>query len=80
MSNWKPISEAPKNQIIIVAKFGHYIGTWDFIHAAYWADGWALPFNSYRDDVGTPFLGKDEQPTHYMELPKTPIEEGKNGR
>jgi hypothetical protein len=29
---------------------------------------WFLPFDSERDENGTPFLPDDELPTHWMEL------------
>jgi len=45
----------------------------EWIQVAYLCEGlWFLPFDSERDENGTPYLGEDDKPTHYQELPADP--------
>lgn len=74
---WQLIETAPKDRLIIVGKLDRTLtgchfafDIWAHIHCAYWADGYALPFDSERGEDSTPFLNEDEQPTHWMEIPK----------
>jgi hypothetical protein len=67
---WQPIETALKDGdiILVMRKVGFSL---EYIHASYWCgNGWYLPFDSERDSDGTPLLGENEQPTHWMLLPK----------
>lgn len=69
---WKLIETAPKDDgIILIARQGCIPDIWEYVHASYWSvSNWYLPFDSQRFEEGTPFLGEDEQPTHWAPLPK----------
>lgn len=74
MTEWQPIETAPipTEGLIIIAKFNPPLEIPEWLHASYWADGWALPFDSERDENGTPFLDDEDKPTHWLPLPKFP--------
>ena len=67
---WRPIATALRDgDIILVTRVVDF--SLEYIHASYWCgNGWYLPFDSERDIGGTPLLGENEQPTHWMPLPK----------
>lgn len=70
---WMPIDEdTPKDGRLL--NIGKWTGVnFEWIHAAFLiGDEWHLPFDSERDENGTPVLSQDEQPTHYKELSPEP--------
>lgn len=71
--NWKPIETAPKDgELVVIAKLNLILAIVEWGHLSYWCEDWFLPFDSDADESGQPFLGEDEQPTHWMPLPQPP--------
>ena len=62
--DWKPIESVPKEDLVLLGRLENGILAWS--QPGYWADGWALPFDSERGEDCTPFLGDEEQPTHWL--------------
>lgn len=71
MSEWQPISTAPNDELIFIGKYNGVV--FEYIQASFCMGGdWHLPFDSERDDKGTPILASREQPTHWCLIPDNP--------
>ncbi len=71
LNPWHPIElERLKDGRLV--NIGKWTGVnFEWVHVAFLiGDEWHLPFDSERDENGTPVLNDNDNPTHYAELPE----------